>query len=167
MVLLKSSDSYLTNEDVANLSKVNSLYQEIVHNVVEFRTLSFSKLWEPRIGYADQIKIQSFHVNMAATCAIFYLLHPGMIIRYLKGEYAGKNRNDAQILHDVSSCVIKMTPLTSNKFSLKAAPWKSALKNCRQWKHWLFVKATKQCSRCIRRSLLKQWTERIGIATSF
>ncbi len=38
---LKSSKSFLSDEDVANLAKVNSLYQEMVHDVVELRTLVF------------------------------------------------------------------------------------------------------------------------------
>jgi hypothetical protein len=41
VVLLKSSESYLMNDDVANLSKVNLLYQAMVYNVVKFRTLVF------------------------------------------------------------------------------------------------------------------------------
>ena len=59
VVLLKSSKSVLGDEDVANLSKVNSLYQEMVHDVAEFRTLEFSKLQEPRIGCAEQTLIKS------------------------------------------------------------------------------------------------------------
>jgi hypothetical protein len=42
--LLKFSESFLADEDVANLSKVNSLYREMVDDVVEFRTLDFIKL---------------------------------------------------------------------------------------------------------------------------
>ena len=39
--VLKSSDSFLMDEDVADLAKVNSLYLEIVHDVVKLRTLFF------------------------------------------------------------------------------------------------------------------------------
>jgi hypothetical protein len=70
VVLLKSSELHFTNEDVANLSKVNLLYQEMVHNVVKFRTLDFFKLQEPIIGYAEQTTIQSYHVDMATACSI-------------------------------------------------------------------------------------------------
>ena len=34
VILLKLSDSFFKDEDVANLSKVNNLYQEMVHDVV-------------------------------------------------------------------------------------------------------------------------------------
>jgi hypothetical protein len=100
--LLKHSKSFLTNEDVANLSKINGMYQEMVNDVTRLRTLDFSQLREPRIGYADQTAIQQSRVNMATACAIHYTLHPGMVIRYAKGEYVGENRDVAQILHDVS-----------------------------------------------------------------
>ena len=39
---------------------------------------------------------------MATACGIHYSLHPGMVIRYLKGEYVGENRDVTQILSDVS-----------------------------------------------------------------
>jgi hypothetical protein len=42
---------------------------------------------------------------MATACAINYSMHPGMIIRYIKGEYVGESRNVPQILKDISSHV--------------------------------------------------------------
>ncbi len=42
---------------------------------------------------------------MATACAVHYSLHPGMVIRYIKGKYIGKNRNVLQILNDISSHV--------------------------------------------------------------
>jgi hypothetical protein len=44
---------------------------------------------------------------MATACAIHYSLHPGMVIRYLKGKYVGENRNVNQILSDVSPVIDK------------------------------------------------------------
>jgi len=35
--LVKSPESCLTNEDVMNLSKVNSLYGEMIHDVIDLR----------------------------------------------------------------------------------------------------------------------------------
>jgi hypothetical protein len=106
-MLLWSSSSplspFLTDEEVANLSKVDSLYQEMVHDVVRLRTLDFSRLQEPRIGYAEQTAIRSSQVDMATACAIHYSLQSRMVVRYIKGEYIGENRNVPQILHDVSS----------------------------------------------------------------
>jgi hypothetical protein len=105
--LLKPSESFLTDEDVANLSEVNCLYQEMIHDVVRLRTLDFSQLREPRIGYMEQTAIQPSHVDMATACAIHYTLHPGMVIRYARGEYVGEYRDMTQILRNVSPHVDK------------------------------------------------------------
>ena len=79
--LLKSSKSFLADEDIVNLSEVNSLYQEMIGDVAELKTLDFCALQEARLDYAEQTKIQSSQVNMATACAVHYSLHPGMIIR--------------------------------------------------------------------------------------
>ncbi len=42
--LLKPSELFLMNKDITNLSKVNCLYQEMIHDVVRLRTLDFSQL---------------------------------------------------------------------------------------------------------------------------
>ena len=103
--LLKSSKSFLANEDILNLSKVNSLYRKMIADVAELKTLDFCALREPRFGYTEQTEIQSSRVIMATACAVNYSLHPGMIIRYIKGEYVGESRNVPKILKDISSHV--------------------------------------------------------------
>lgn len=100
--LIKSSESFLTNEDIMSLSEVNSLYREMTHDVTNLRMVDFTRLKEPRIGYAEQTEIDPIRVDMATACAIHYSLHPGMVIRYLKGEYVGENRDVTQILSDVT-----------------------------------------------------------------
>jgi len=103
--LFKFSKTFLADEDIVNLSKVNYLYREMIGDIDELKTLDFCALREPRFGYAEQTEIQSSRVNMATACAINYSLHPGMIIRYIKGEYVGESRNVPQILKDISSHV--------------------------------------------------------------
>jgi hypothetical protein len=39
--LLKHSESFLTDEEITRLSKVNSLYREMSHDVVQLRNLDF------------------------------------------------------------------------------------------------------------------------------
>jgi hypothetical protein len=41
-------------------------------------------------------------MDMAMASAIHYTLHPGIVIRYARGEYIGENRDVTQILRDVS-----------------------------------------------------------------
>jgi hypothetical protein len=55
--LIKSSESFLTNEDIMSLSEVNSLYREMTHDVTNLRMVDFTRLKEPRIGYAEQTEI--------------------------------------------------------------------------------------------------------------
>ena len=42
--LIKTAESFLTNEDMINLSKVNSLYGEMIQDVSDLRLIDFSKL---------------------------------------------------------------------------------------------------------------------------
>jgi len=103
--ILKSSKSFLADEDIVNLSEVNSLYHEMIGDIAKLKTLDFCALREPRFGYVEQTEIQSSRVDMATACAIKYSLHSGMIIRFIKGEYVGESRNVPQILKDISSHV--------------------------------------------------------------
>jgi len=52
--------------------------------------MDFTKLKEPRIGYAEQTAIDPTRVDMATACAIHYSLHPGMVIRYLRANMLEK-----------------------------------------------------------------------------
>jgi hypothetical protein len=61
-------------------------------NVCRIRNLDFTKLREPRIGYADWQEIQPSRVDMATAVIIHYSLHPGMLIGYIKGKYVGESR---------------------------------------------------------------------------
>jgi hypothetical protein len=87
---------------VDNLAKLNSLYQEMVPDVIWLQSLVFGKLQEPCIGYANQEAIQMSQIDMVTAAMINYSLPPGMTIRYIKGEYVGKNRNVKQIIEDIS-----------------------------------------------------------------
>ena len=122
--LLKSSKSFLANEDIKNLSEVNSLYQEMISDITKLRDLDFCTLQEPRLGYVEQTEIQSSQVDMATTCAIHYSLHPGMVIRYIKGEYVGENRNVLQILNDISSHVDETDTAHIERILTKGCPSK-------------------------------------------
>jgi hypothetical protein len=70
-------------------------------DVCRLRNLNFSKLREPRIGYADQQTILPLHVDMATAAIIHYLLHPGMLIQYVKGKYVGESRDVSQVVNNV------------------------------------------------------------------
>ena len=102
VILIKSVDSYLSDSCIKKLCCLNWSFNEMTTDVCRLRNLDFSKLKEPRIGYADQKEIQSLRVDMATAAIIHYSLHPGMLIRYVKGEYVGESRNVLQIISNVS-----------------------------------------------------------------
>ena len=86
---------------IKKLKCISHSFYEMVTNVCRLRTIDFWQLRKPRIGYLDQQEIQSSQVDLATAGMIYYSLHPGMLIRFVKGEYIGENRNVPQVLHDV------------------------------------------------------------------
>ncbi len=100
VIVLQKFEDYWSREDVNNLAKLNSLYQEMVPNVIWLWSLEFDKLQELRIGYANQEAFQMSRVDMVTAAMINYSLHPGMTIRYIKGKYVGENRNVKIIIKD-------------------------------------------------------------------
>jgi hypothetical protein len=70
-------------------------------DVCRLRNLDFTKVREPRIGYADQQKIEASHINLATAGIIQYSLHPGMLIGYVKGKHFGESGDISRIIKDV------------------------------------------------------------------
>jgi hypothetical protein len=96
VIVLKSVDGFLSNACIKKLHCLNLLFNEMTTDVCRLRTLNFSSLREPRIGYADQQEIKMSRVDMATAGMIYYSLHPGMLIRYVKGKYIGESRDVSQ-----------------------------------------------------------------------
>jgi hypothetical protein len=112
----------------------------LAHDVVELRTLVLYQLQEPRIGYAEQTAIQSSRADMATACAIHYSLHPGMVIRYLKGKYVRKNRNVPQILRDVSSHVNESDATHIEQILTQGYPSRLSFKETSEMKAYIIKK---------------------------
>jgi hypothetical protein len=112
----------------------------MIHDVVELRTLFFYQLRETRIGYAEQTAIQSSQVDMATACAIHYSLHPGMVIRYLKGKYVGENKNVPQILRDVSSHVDKSDAAHIERILTQGCPLRLSFEETSEMKAYIIKK---------------------------
>ncbi len=108
MLIIKNHEQYdfsgedLLNLSKVNLSKVNKLYGDMIKDVLRLRSKDFSALKKPRINYALQLSISPKQVDLATACCIHYGLHPGMLVRYIKGEYFGESRDAEPILHEVS-----------------------------------------------------------------
>ena len=118
VILLQESDGFLLPIDIKNLSVVNRLYNKVIHDVHLFQNLDFLPLLEPRIGYANQQAISQACVNMATAAMIHYGLHPGMLIRCLKGEYVGESRR-VPIILQMQGCPLRLVLSESNKMKFK------------------------------------------------
>ena len=94
-------EGYLSGTCIKKLHCLRRLFNEMTADVCRLRNINFSKLKEPRIGYADQLNIQASRVDLATAGIIHYSLHPGMLIRYVKGEYVGESRDVSQIIKHV------------------------------------------------------------------
>jgi hypothetical protein len=91
-------------------------------NVCRLRNLDFLMLREPRNGYPDQLNIQASCIDLATTGIIHYSLHPGMLIRYIKGEYLGESRDMFQIIKDVLPYINKVDVEHIEQILTKATP---------------------------------------------
>ncbi len=80
VIVLKSVDGFLSDTCIKKLHCLNLLFNEMTTDVCRLRTLNFSSLREPKIGYGDQQEIQMSRVDMATAGMIHYSLHPGMLI---------------------------------------------------------------------------------------
>jgi hypothetical protein len=79
VVVLKFVNSFLSDVCIKKLKCLNHSFYEMVTDVCRLRTIDFSKLCNPRIGYSDQQEIQSSRVDLATAGIIYYSLHPGML----------------------------------------------------------------------------------------
>ncbi len=101
MCVLSPQDMYLSTDNMKTLSSINLLYLEMVHDAMRIKGMDFSKLRETRIGYTMQQEIQQSYIDLATAAMIHYFLHPGMLIRYVKGKYVRENIDVPQVLNDV------------------------------------------------------------------
>ena len=101
--IVKHYEAYLSSQDLSSPKQVNALFKEMISDVIELRSIDFSPLKIPRLNYADQQSICPHRVSLATAGLIHYGLHPGMLVRYLKGEYVGESRDHVKVLNEVSS----------------------------------------------------------------
>jgi hypothetical protein len=105
LLIIKDHEQYLSSQDLMNLKQVSELYNEIVLDVLKLRSIDLLSLETPRLYYAEQQSIFPDRVTLATAGLIFYELHPGMLVRYLRGEYVWETRDPDQVLHKVLSCI--------------------------------------------------------------
>jgi hypothetical protein len=56
------------------------MHQDMVNNVMQLRSINFSKLKLPRFNYVNQTKISQERVDLATACTIHYGLNTDMVV---------------------------------------------------------------------------------------
>ena len=77
---------------------------------------------------------------MATVCAIHFTLHPGMVIRYTRGEYVGENRDVTQILYDVSPHVDETNAAHIKRILTQGCPARISFKETSAMKASIILK---------------------------
>jgi len=105
VILMKSDPSFLSRECINSIRAVNKLYNEMVNDVMRLRKVDFTSLTQPRLDYASQLSISKHRINLATAGMIHYLLHPGMLVRFMNGEYTGENRDVEKVMKAITPYV--------------------------------------------------------------
>jgi len=89
------------------MSALNTKYNVMVKEVVRLRKVDFTPLLRPLKNYESQISIQKERVDMATALLVHYGMHPGMVLRFLQGEYTGETRDVEKVCDAISPHVDK------------------------------------------------------------
>ena len=101
--LIKDYEKYLSRQELGDLRLINSFYKDMIDDILRLRTVDFSDLKKTRLGYNEQTCISHDRVEKTTACFIHYGFHPGMMIRYIKGEFVNEHL-------DVDSILVKVAP---------------------------------------------------------
>ena len=148
VIVSQKFKDYLSREDVNNLTKLNSLYWKMVPGVIWLRSLEFDKLWEPQIGYANQVAIQMSRVDMATP--------PWSIIPFNLVWLSGTSRVNMsvktgkvmQILEDISPHINEVNVGHVKRILTQGCPFPINFEVASKWKWRSSRMAVKQPSRC-------------------
>ena len=72
---------------------VSKRFAKVTTETRRLLSVNFTPLRQPRTGYATQMEVSLERVDMMAAAMIHYALDPGMLVRYLGGEYTGAYRD--------------------------------------------------------------------------
>lgn len=100
--LTRNQFEWLDKDDIKSLASLNSLYQQMISDVIRLDGYNFHELKAHCIGYENQTSISQHRVDMATAAMIHYGLHPGMLVRFLGGEFVGQSRNVRRILDEIT-----------------------------------------------------------------
>ena len=73
----------------------------MIDDILDLRSLDFSVLRKPRLNYNEQTTISDDRVDMTTACFIHYSFHPGMMIRFIKGQFVNEHLDVDSIINEV------------------------------------------------------------------
>ena len=77
----------------------------MIPDIIRLRNLDFSELTQPRFNYEEQVEISSQRVDMATAAMIQFGMNPGLLVRYMSGEYTGENRDIDQLERNIGQYI--------------------------------------------------------------
>ena len=92
-ILKRVYDYAIEEEDYRSMCLVSKRFAKVTIETKRLLSVDFTPLRHPRIGYANQTEVSLERVDMMAAAMIHYGLNPGMLVRYLGGEYTGAYRD--------------------------------------------------------------------------
>ncbi len=94
-------------ELLSKLKSINSRYNLMVNEVIRLRNVDFTPLLYPRLNYQEQTEIQQERVDMVTALMIRLDMHPGMVVRYIQGEFTGEERDVETVCNTIEPFVSK------------------------------------------------------------
>jgi hypothetical protein len=65
VIIIKPIEGHLSDTCIEKLLCLSRLFNEMTTDICRLQNLDFSKLREPRIGYADQLNIKASRIDLA------------------------------------------------------------------------------------------------------
>ena len=87
------------------LSEANADVAATIWDIPVLIKVDFSSLGMPRQNYDEQVEIDPERVRLFTACLIHYNMDPGLVARYVRGEYLAKWRDTEAIIAAVQGLI--------------------------------------------------------------
>lgn len=95
--IVKDYEKFLDENDIKRLTCVNKLFAKMIPDIIRLRSIDFHDLLLPRLGYASQTEISQQRVDLATAAMIHLNMDPGLLVRFMAGEYTGETRDVTRV----------------------------------------------------------------------
>ncbi len=144
VIVMKSDPTFLSRDCISSISAVNKIYNEMVNDVMRLRKMDFSSLTQPRLDYVSQMSISKHRIDLATAGMIHYSLHPGMLVRFMNGEYTGENRDVKKIMASITPYVSDDDARHAKRILTQGCPSMLVLEESNEMKNRIIEKGNQQ-----------------------